>query len=234
MDSFLLLPPCRRQLIYVTDRQLAAEDQLTQIRRRVRIQAAPIHKYHILLPLHVVRALLVAGRKSDLASLGNFHLCKGAERHGDLVYHAAFAQSRVRHYGDLRLDEIRIVAAVIAYHRLIVDAGEVWLAGDYDDDTFTYDAKYNYYGLDATGQRTTVNFSNYYTGAPVSGPVFNWNNVGGGSEKTKVHLGNVHSGHLQNTTLKIEFDIRGVAKMRNNPVLPSGNYVATHEIWCIQ
>ena len=112
--------------------------------------------------------------------------------------------------------------------------GQVWLEGNFGNNEFAYDAKYNYRASDATGQRTTVSITKYNGTAISHNPVYNWNSTSGGTEITKLQLGNIHGGNLQNTNLKVEFDIRGTAAMVGNPMMPQGNYIATHEIWCLQ
>ena len=115
--------------------------------------------------------------------------------------------------------------------------GQVWRKGNYTDTEFAYDAKYDYRTSDSTGQRTSVTITES-DGSTITdqnhSPSYNWNKTGGHSEYTKLELGNIHSGNLRNTDLRVEFDIRGTAAMKGNPVLPTGNYVATHEIWCVQ
>ena len=113
--------------------------------------------------------------------------------------------------------------------------GQVWREGNYADTEFVYDAKYDYRTSDSTGQRTSVSITKYdgsSTGQNFR-PTYNWNTTGSHAEYTKLHIGNVHGGE-RNTNFRVEFDIRGTASMVGEPMMPQGNYVATHEIWCIQ
>ena len=113
--------------------------------------------------------------------------------------------------------------------------GHIWREGNYTDTEFAYEAKYDYSALDATGRSTTISVTEL-NGDPISShsPWQNWNSTSGGTEKTKIEIGNIHGGAGAKKSFKVEFDIRGTAAMVGNPMMPQGNYVATHEIWCIK
>jgi hypothetical protein len=186
--------------------------------------------------LAVTAGVASAGCVFETNTPGEMFLYPGIKTdHGTGIWkttQGATVSLRTRNVNNIQLTQAR--KNTNGFNKQTPAYGHIWREGNYTDTEFAYEAKYDYYALDATGKRTTISVTEL-NGDPISShsPWQNWNSTSGGTEKTKISIGNIHGGNGQKS-FKVEFDIRGTAAMVGNPMMPAGDYVATHEIWCIQ